>query len=68
MSVKRFNCTVSDKRGENGDCMAKSASGKYVLYSSHSHEVKRLESQIKRLESKLKSSWLGIEVNDHDPR
>ncbi|HDI3132818.1 TPA: hypothetical protein PMB21_001493 [Vibrio cholerae] len=62
MSIKRFNCTARDKRGENGDCMEKSESGKYVLFSSHANEVKQLESKIKRLENKLSSYQLGANV------
>jgi hypothetical protein len=33
--MKRYNCTVSDKRGEFGLCMEKSQSGKFVLFSDY---------------------------------
>ena len=33
--MKRYNCTVSDKRGEFGLCMEKSNSGKFVLFSDY---------------------------------
>lgn len=33
--MKRYDCTVSDKRGEFGLCMEKSTQGKFVLYSEY---------------------------------
>jgi hypothetical protein len=31
--MKRFNCTVSDKRGEFGDCMEQAQLGEWVRFS-----------------------------------
>lgn len=62
--VKRYNCTVSDRRGEFGLCMEKSTSGKFVLFS----EYEKLLKKVKTLEETKpsKKNVLGTEEEQLD--
>jgi len=48
--MKRYNCTVSDKRGEFGLCMEKSTQGKFVLFSDYFKIQQELETWKKKYE------------------
>ncbi|AUR92286.1 coil containing protein [Vibrio phage 1.170.O._10N.261.52.C3] len=50
MGIKRYSCTVSDKRGFEGECMSYDKRGKWVKYSVY--EMLRKENE--RLKRKLK--------------
>ena len=51
--MKRFNCTVGDKRGVNGDCMELHESGKYLRYSEASNRILELEDRVKNQSDKI---------------
>ena len=51
--MKRFNCTVGDKRGVNGDCMELHESGKYLRYSEASNRILELENRVKNQSDKI---------------
>ena len=52
--VKRYDCTVADKRGEFGECMRhNSASGSWVRYSAFKAHTDELLKRIAKLESAL---------------
>lgn len=42
-TMKRFNCTVGDKRGEFGDCMERHGEGRYVTHDSAKNLISSLE-------------------------
>lgn len=62
--VKRYNCTVSDRRGEFGLCMEKSTSGKFVLFSEYEKLLKKIKTLEKTKPSK--KSVLGTEEEQID--
>jgi hypothetical protein len=43
MEVKRYKCTVSDRRGFKGQCMEQSSSGQWVEYQKYKRVVRELE-------------------------
>ena len=51
--MKRFNCTVGDKRGVNGECMELHESGKYLRYSEASNRILELENRVKNQSDKI---------------
>ncbi|WP_461606564.1 hypothetical protein [Aeromonas rivipollensis] len=55
--MKRFNCTLSDKRGEFGECMEAHSTGRYVLFS----DVERLQQRMQDLLDKSNRTGLAIE-------
>lgn len=52
--ITRYNCTVGDKRGEFGDCMEKSKTGRWVTFEQHTRQINSMELQIQSLINKLK--------------
>lgn len=50
--MKRYQCTVGDKRGAFGDCMEQDRAGKWIRYSDHQKQVQALERQIAALKNK----------------
>lgn len=53
--MKRYNCTVGDKRGSFGDCMEEMPSGLWVRYSDAEKKdrvIKQLQDKIRKLEGK----------------
>lgn len=52
--MKRFNCTLSDKRGEFGECMEAHNTGRYVLFS----DVEKLQ---RRMLEKFHRTGVAIE-------
>lgn len=48
--MKRYVCTVSDRRGHKGDCMRKDKNGRYVEYSD---AVRMLEHVRRECDSRL---------------
>lgn len=57
--MKKYDCTVGDKRGEFGLCMERSKEGKFITTEDHEKVVKELENQIKNLKGKLKNKSGG---------
>ena len=55
--MKRYNCTLSDKRGAFGDCMEAHSTGRYVLFS----DVERLRQRIQQLLAERNSTGLAID-------
>lgn len=55
--MKRFNCTLSDKRGEFGECMEAHSTGRYVLFS----DVEKLQRRIQDLLDKSNRTGVAIE-------
>ena len=55
--MKRYNCTLSDKRGAFGDCMEAHSTGRYVLFS----DVERLRQRMQDLLDKSNRTGLAIE-------
>jgi hypothetical protein len=55
--VKRFNCTLSDKRGEFGECMETNNTGRYVLFS----DVEKLQRSERELLDKFNSTGVAVE-------
>jgi len=55
--VKRYNCTLSDKRGEFGECMEAHSTGRYVLFS----DVEKLQRRMQELLEKSNSTGVAIE-------
>ena len=51
--MKRFNCTVGDKRGVNGDCMELHESGRFLRYSEASNRILELEDRVKNQSDKI---------------
>lgn len=51
MKVRRFKCTVSDKRGFNGDCMEKSDKGDYILYSDFLKFISKIKQEKKQCQN-----------------
>ncbi len=49
LGITRYNCTVGDCRGEFGDCMEKSRTGRWVTFEQHMRQVKHLQREIERL-------------------
>ena len=54
--MKRFNCTLSDKRGEFGECMEAHNTGRYVLFS----DVEKLQRRMQEMLEKSNSTGLAI--------
>tara|TARA_R110000782_G_scaffold234863_1_gene320918 strand:- start:37 stop:336 length:300 start_codon:yes stop_codon:yes gene_type:complete len=54
--MKRYKCTVFDKRGEFGECMERHKEGRYVTHEASSKKIAELE---KELESAL---YFNIDV------
>lgn len=54
--MKRYNCTLSDKRGAFGDCMEAHSTGRYVLFS----DVERLRQRIQQLLAERNSTGIAI--------
>lgn len=52
--MKRYNCTVGDKRGEFGDCMELAKDGRYITYIAHKRFVDDLQRQLKMAKDKLR--------------
>lgn len=50
--MKRYNCTVGDKRGEFGDCMEVKPDGDWVRYSKVLDVIGELQKQIDSLKRK----------------
>lgn len=44
--MKRYKCTAGDKRGEFGDCMEVSKTGRYITYEHHKKIVDELNKQL----------------------
>jgi hypothetical protein len=67
--VRRLNCTVSDKRGVNGDCMEFHAKGKYLRYTEANAQVEALvwkcDKQEKRIAELEKEN---ASLNDQNKR
>ncbi|ANB54798.1 hypothetical protein WM43_20145 [Aeromonas veronii] len=55
--MKRYNCTLSDKRGEFGECMEAHSTGRYVLFS----DVEKLQRRMQELLEKSNSTGVAIE-------
>lgn len=55
--MKRYNCTLSDKRGEFGECMEAHSTGRYVLFS----DVEKLQRRMQTLLDKSNSTGVAIE-------
>lgn len=55
--MKRYNCTLSDKRGEFGDCMEAHSAGRYVLFS----DVEKLQRREHELLEKFHRTGVAIE-------
>lgn len=55
--MKRFNCTLSDKRGEFGECMEAHSTGRYVLFS----DVEKLQRRMQEMLDKSNSTGVAIE-------
>ena len=55
--MKRYNCTLSDKRGEFGECMEAHSTGRYVLFS----DVEKLQRRMQELLDKSNSTGVAIE-------
>ncbi|WP_324052600.1 DUF551 domain-containing protein [Aeromonas dhakensis] len=55
--MKRFNCTLSDKRGEFGECMEAHSTGRYVLFS----DVEKLQRRMQELLDKSNRTGVAIE-------
>ncbi|MFA7819354.1 hypothetical protein [Aeromonas dhakensis] len=55
--MKRFNCTLSDKRGEFGECMEAHSTGRYVLFS----DAEKLQQRMQDLLDKSNRTGVAIE-------
>lgn len=55
--MKRFNCTLSDKRGEFGECMETHNTGRYVLFS----DVEKLQRRERELLDEFNSTGVAVE-------
>ncbi|GJC03810.1 hypothetical protein KAM385_08390 [Aeromonas hydrophila] len=55
--MKRFNCTLSDKRGEFGECMEAHGTGRYVLFS----DAEKLQQRMQDLLDKSNRTGVAIE-------
>ncbi|MDX7835518.1 hypothetical protein SJS85_08845 [Aeromonas caviae] len=55
--MKRFNCTLADKRGEFGECMEAHNTGRYVLFS----DVEKLQRRLQEMLDKSNSTGVAIE-------
>lgn len=55
--MKRFNCTLSDKRGEFGECMEAHSSGRYVLFSDAEKLQRRMQEML------YKSNSTGVAID-----
>ncbi|MGS3142155.1 hypothetical protein ACB274_06100 [Aeromonas sanarellii] len=55
--MKRFNCTLADKRGEFGECMEAHNTGRYVLFS----DVDKLQRRMQEMLDKSNSTGVAIE-------
>lgn len=55
--MKRFNCTLADKRGEFGECMEAHNTGRYVLFS----DVEKLQRRMQEMLDKSNSTGVAIE-------
>ena len=55
--MKRYNCTLSDKRGAFGDCMEAHSTGRYVLFS----DVEKLQRRMQDLLDKSNRTGVAIE-------
>lgn len=55
--MKRFNCTLADKRGEFGECMEAHNTGRYVLFS----DVEILQRRMQEMLDKSNSTGVAIE-------
>ena len=55
--MKRFNCTLSDKRGEFGECMEAHNTGRYVLFS----DVEKLQRRMQEMMDKSNRTGVAIE-------
>jgi len=60
--LRRYSCTVADKRGHGGECMEHSSKGRYVEYSSHKNVVEGLERRIGQLLISRKQFEVGEDV------
>lgn len=55
--MKRFNCTLSDKRGAFGECMEAHSAGRYVLFS----DVEKLQRRMQEMLDKSNRTGVAIE-------
>lgn len=55
--MKRFNCTLFDKRGEFGECMEAHNTGRYVLFS----DVEKLQRRMQEMLDKSNRTGVAIE-------
>lgn len=55
--MRRFNCTLADKRGEFGECMEAHNTGRYVLFS----DVEKLQRRMQEMLDKSNSTGVAIE-------
>lgn len=55
--MKRFNCTIFDKRGEFGECMEAHNTGRYVLFS----DVEKLQRRMQEMLDKSNRTGVAIE-------
>ena len=55
--MKRFNCTLADKRGEFGECMEAHSTGRYVLFS----DVEKLQRRMQEMLDKSNRTGVAIE-------
>lgn len=60
--MKRYNCTLRDKRGEFGDCMEKAELGKWVRFS----DVERLIAREKALLAAMDGIASALDELSHE--
>lgn len=54
--MKRYKCTVGDKRGAFGDCMEQDKDGDWMRVSDHNRHIQALERQIEALKAKTRET------------
>ncbi len=48
--LKRYRCTVYDRRGFNGECMEEDSQGRYILWQSAQDKIAKLVKKHKRMQ------------------
>lgn len=66
-NVRRLNCTVGDKRGENGDCMERHPEGRYVSYGAYAESQKHIQRLTDKV-GRLRDTIEGIQAEIHPLR
>lgn len=64
--VKRYNCTLSDRRGEFGLCMRDSDSGRFVLFSEYEKLLKNYHKLEEKLSAKSEKSGKNVVFSEED--